>query len=232
MAHTLSIKSIVSQSWETFKKNWKFIIPAMIITGLLGAGFNMVSSERSAILGIIGMIVSFVIGIAITLGWAQVLLKYTTGHVATTEDFISKKLQWKTYVVGYVIVIIFTSLAGSLLVVPLFGIIASGGTSIPLIVISSIIGLISLVLLVFISVRYMFLSFIAIEHPGISGWAALKKSATMTKGHIGKLIGYMLVLGLINIIGFLCLIIGLLITIPVTKLAIAYLYQQLKEKTV
>jgi uncharacterized membrane protein len=78
----------------------------------------------------------------------------------------------------------------------------------------------------------MFLSFITIEHPGISGWAALKKSATMTKGHMGKLIGYMLVLGLINIIGFLCLIIGLLITIPVTKLAIAYLYQQLKEKTV
>lgn len=60
---------------------------------------------------------------------------------------------------------------------------------------------------------------------------ALKKSAQMTDTVKWQLLGFGLVMTGINILGFLCLFIGLFATIPTTLLATAFVYRKLLSQT-
>jgi uncharacterized membrane protein len=56
---------------------------------------------------------------------------------------------------------------------------------------------------------------------------AIKVSWKMTKGNTWNLFFFGILLGLINILGFLCLIVGLFITVPLTMLATTFVYRRL-----
>jgi uncharacterized membrane protein len=56
---------------------------------------------------------------------------------------------------------------------------------------------------------------------------AVKTSWRMTKGNVWNLFFFGILLGLINILGFLCLIVGLFITVPLSMLATAFVYRKL-----
>lgn len=56
---------------------------------------------------------------------------------------------------------------------------------------------------------------------------ALKQSWEMTKGVKWKLFVFGILLGLINVLGILCLLVGLLITVPLTMVANAFVYRKL-----
>lgn len=58
---------------------------------------------------------------------------------------------------------------------------------------------------------------------------AIKRSWKLTKGHFFSILGLYLVLVLVNLFGMLLLLLGLLITIPVTYIAIAYTYKKLSK---
>lgn len=60
---------------------------------------------------------------------------------------------------------------------------------------------------------------------------ALKASRTLTKGARWQLFCFGLLLGLLNLGGLLCLLIGLLWTIPTSCIAMAYVYDQLAGHT-
>ena len=60
---------------------------------------------------------------------------------------------------------------------------------------------------------------------------ALKKSAKMTKTVKWQLLGFALVIAGINIVGFLCLFIGLFATVPTTLMAYASVYRKLLDQT-
>jgi uncharacterized membrane protein len=60
---------------------------------------------------------------------------------------------------------------------------------------------------------------------------ALKKSAQMTDTVKWQLLGFGLVMTGINILGFLCLFIGLFATIPTTLLATTFVYRKLLSQT-
>lgn len=55
----------------------------------------------------------------------------------------------------------------------------------------------------------------------------LKQSWEMTKGVKWKLFVFGIILGLINVLGILCLLVGLLITVPLTMVANAFVYRKL-----
>lgn len=57
--------------------------------------------------------------------------------------------------------------------------------------------------------------------------AALQHSARLTRGHRVQLFGLFVLLVLINIIGVLALVVGVLITMGISLLAVAYVYRQL-----
>jgi uncharacterized membrane protein len=58
---------------------------------------------------------------------------------------------------------------------------------------------------------------------------ALKASRTHTKGHWRRLLGFYIILGCINILWFVALFVGLLVSLPVTSLASAYYYKKITQ---
>jgi uncharacterized membrane protein len=61
---------------------------------------------------------------------------------------------------------------------------------------------------------------------------ALRKSWQITKGARLKLFLFGIVLSLVNIAGFLALIVGIFVSIPVTLLAHAYVYRVLANQAI
>ncbi len=58
-------------------------------------------------------------------------------------------------------------------------------------------------------------------------WGALKLSWRGVRQNMGSYLGLLLVLGLFNFLGLLCLVIGLFVTVPVTFLATMSAYEQI-----
>ncbi len=58
--------------------------------------------------------------------------------------------------------------------------------------------------------------------------AALTRSSEITKGHKWDLLGFFIVLFLLNILGLLVLIVGVIVTAAISLLATAYVYRRLE----
>lgn len=79
------------------------------------------------------------------------------------------------------------------------------------------------------AVRFSFATIIVVD-VNMGPMNAMKESYAITKGKFWQLLGFFLVLGLINIAGFILLGIGLLVTIPVTMFAWVNVYRQLTRE--
>ena len=89
-------------------------------------------------------------------------------------------------------------------------------------------GLILLILPgVWVAVRLSMVRFEVIDGAGIR--ESLNKSWALTEGHFWRLFLFMLALIVLNVLGALAFMVGLLISIPVTMLAYAHVYQKLKK---
>ena len=60
------------------------------------------------------------------------------------------------------------------------------------------------------------------------GWRAIELSRKMTKGSLANLLLFYLLLAGVNILGALCLVVGLFVTVPVTMIAQAFMYRQME----
>jgi uncharacterized membrane protein len=58
---------------------------------------------------------------------------------------------------------------------------------------------------------------------------SMKESYNLTKGKFWSLLGFWVVIGLLNLLGFLIFIVGLLATIPISTLAVIYVYRRLTK---
>lgn len=229
-----TVSSLLSAGWATFKKNWKFITSAALLTMVIMIVLQVVkgATDRHIIASLVMMIISVVVSIAIALGWAKVLLNLVRNDSAQWDDFKSKIKNWKGYIIAMIIFNLYKIIPVVLALPLFFSIIGSNGNAnvgllIPLIVLA----IIGFLLVIWLSIRYVFISFIAVDDTTLSGWKILKKSALMTKGSMWKIFWYSIVFGLVNLLGLICIVIGLFITVPMTKIAMAKLYDSLKEKT-
>jgi uncharacterized membrane protein len=188
-------------------------------------------------IGIIFTIISIIVSIAISLGWAKVLLRLIRGESVSQGDFKTNFRNWKGYVVAQIIYTIFKILP-LIFFIPLISVLifsGFGATPINLfsnnwyvVIIPFIIGVL---IMIWLAIRYVFIVFIASDYPTLSGWKILKKSAAMTKGNMWKIFWYGIVFALVNLLGLICIVIGLFATVPTTKLAMTKFYDSLKEKT-
>lgn len=62
-----------------------------------------------------------------------------------------------------------------------------------------------------------------------SFWQSIKESKHITKGHKWDLFGYFLLALVLNILGALAFGVGLIVTIPVTLIGLAHIYDKLKK---
>lgn len=77
-------------------------------------------------------------------------------------------------------------------------------------------------------VRFSFSPIIVVDNK-IGPVAAMKESYSITKGSFWKILLFWIVLGLFNLLGLICLGIGLLVTVPVSMFASVYVYRSLSK---
>jgi uncharacterized membrane protein len=80
------------------------------------------------------------------------------------------------------------------------------------------------------ALMFMFTTFIVIDRE-LGPVEAMKESNRITYGHKWNLLGFTLVLVLINLLGVIALVVGLLVSIPVSSLAVTHAYRVLSGRT-
>lgn len=85
---------------------------------------------------------------------------------------------------------------------------------------------------VYIATRFKFFPYMVIEHENATIKDLIKMSYKLTQNHFWIVLGFLILATILNIIGALLFLIGLLVTVPVTLFASAHMYNKLKEHTV
>lgn len=85
---------------------------------------------------------------------------------------------------------------------------------------------------VYLAVRLKFFPYMVIEHEDASLRNLIEMSFKLTKNHFWMVFVFLLLLGALNVLGAMFFVVGLLVTVPVSIFATAYVYDRLKEHTV
>jgi uncharacterized membrane protein len=191
--------------WETFKRRpWFFIGSTLLILLASGLSNGLTSGIDAAFTGsvedpsIVGTLINLAIGTLISMGATAF---YLAAH--DNPDTADLSLLWHPRP--------FWKYLGASLLFSL----AVGVGLVLLIVPGIIFGL-----------MFMFAPFIVIERE-LGPIDALNASNQLTRGHKWQLLGLVLLLVLINLLGLMALVVGLLVSIPVSTLAFVHAYRVL-----
>src|SRR3989344_2410515 len=201
--NTFSPGSMISFGWDTFKKRPWFFIGVFLVVGILSSGgnFQLNDTDYSAAtiaLFIVAGIAFGIISILAKMGATQLALKaHDSAESATFGDLWAPHPFWK-FIGGSILVGVIVILGLILLIVP--GVIWAS--------------------------RYLFVPYLLMERRS-SPFEALKESARITYGHKWQLLGLLGLTMLINILGAILLLVGLLVSIPVSALAMVHAYRTL-----
>lgn len=242
--NTFSIRAAIRFAWETFKKRpWIFIGAAVIIfiVNLLVEAF--VASFDGSGFEIVGMVVSFAASTLIGLGMTAFFLK---AHDAV-EGVDIKELWhphgfWKylgtTILNGLAVIVVFTPFVIALLLT--IGMTALSATmnaadvmaslSVMTIVLLLLFLFTSVILGVYVSSMLIFSTYAVVDR-ALGPIAALKESIKITASNRLKIIGLLGALLLLNLAGALAIFVGLLVTVPMTLIAIVHVYRTLSPKS-
>ncbi|HVY55835.1 MAG TPA: hypothetical protein VHC46_08780 [Thermodesulfobacteriota bacterium] len=197
-----SKREAIEFGWQTTRANIGFFIIFLVVSMLIStffSGFADLFEKRLPFLSIIFNLGYVFLTVAINLVGIKIALKFCDNDQRPLIDVISftPRLFLK-FAAGYILFSLLVA-AGLLLLI------APG---------------------VYFMIRYQYvLYFIADRDADI--WEAFKKSSTITGGIKWELLVFLILLCLINVAGFMCFVVGLLVSIPVTMLAAASVYRKL-----
>jgi len=207
----LSIGECIRFGWETFKKRPGILIGAFVLTMLLPSIPGILFPSPEVAPGVpppppttaemIAALISVVIGIFVTIGMTTFALR-AHDDIASVKigDLWNPQPFWR-FLGAEILAGIIIFVGFLLLVVP--GVIASLGLC--------------------------FVLYIVIDR-GAGPINALKESWRITKGNKWQLFLFVLALIGLNLLGLLLLIVGVLITVPVTWLALTHAYRTLSSQ--
>lgn len=207
---TLSVGDCISYGWETFKKRPWFLIGALVLALVIsalpgalgphpevGPDGEMIPPPITTFHVVIS-IVSVVVSFLVAIGLTNFSLRAHDNIEGTQlSDLWYPKPFWP-FVGAHILAGIAIAIGFVLLIVP--GVILMLGWSF---------------------VRYL------IVERGLGPINALKESWRITKGHKWQLLLLGLALFGINVLGVLALLVGLLVSVPVTMIAVVHAYRTL-----
>ena len=200
MTHTFSIRDAVRFGWEKTRSHSGLLFKVIITLFAVQIGNSIASKVlEGTIEGFFASLLFAIVGVVLGTGFMRITLKIARGEQAMYGDLIPPLKLAWEYFVA--------SLLSGLII---FG------------------GLILLIIPgIYFMLRYMFVRFAVLDGAGILG--SLSSSAKMTVGVKWKLLVFGLAMIGLNILGALALMIGLLLTIPITMIAYAHVYDILKK---
>lgn len=234
MTKIFSINEVISFSWNKAKKHvWFFVrtflmlfaisvLPQIII---LFAIDNFYWGIAYVIVFVIIQILSIVVAINFIKTGLDIVYERNDKPCVKSLFKIDMTLFIRYYVVQILYSIVL--MVPLIIVFSLFSlaIIFAWGNIVKIIL--GVLGIISLIFMIIYSVRLGYHQYFIVEGSKII--ESLKNSYKITKGLVWSLIVVGFVFMMINVLGFLCLIVGLFITIPMMYLGSLYIYKKLKE---
>jgi uncharacterized membrane protein len=203
----LSVKECLTFGWRTFKARPKFFIlvsfTLLAISIVSGVFQNVLTALLGKSLGgAASFIISFVIDMFMGMGVVAVYLKAHDAVMAPSlRDLWNPKPFWR-YFSTYIVMCVLLLIGYVLLIVP---------------------GVI-------LSILFSFALILVVER-GLKPIDALKESARLTRDNRWEIFTLLLALLGINLLGLLALAVGLLVTIPVSTLALMHAYRTLSAAT-
>lgn len=197
-----SKREAIEFGWRTTRANLGFFIIFLVVSMLISfffSGFADLFEKRLPFLSVIFNLGYIFLTMAITIVGIKISLKFCDDDRRALVELISftPRLFLK-FAAGYILYSLLVAAGIMLLVVP---------------------G-------VYFMLKYQYvIYFIADRDTGIV--EAFTRSSEITVGIKWELLVFLILLWLINVAGFLCFFVGLLVSIPVTMVAAAYVYRRL-----
>ena len=203
-----SAGAAIRYGWETFKQRPWFFVGATFVILLLSGLINGLASGVDAVFtgsadepSIAGMIINLGLGTLLSMGaTAFYLVAHDNPEAADLSLLWHPQPFWK-YLGMYLLVALVVAAGLILLIVP---------------------GII-------FALMFMFAPLIVIERE-LGPIDAMKASNRITRGHKWPLLGLVALLILINVLGVLALVVGLLVSIPVSTFAFVHAYRSLSGR--
>ncbi len=199
--HPFTVGTSVRFGWETFKKRPWFLVGVFFSLGLLlGVVSYIQSSTDGGATTYVFAVVRMILETLVYMGMYSIALKAHDNVMQVTwSDMWHPQSFWKYFFASLI--------TGGIIVIGFL-----------LLVVPGIIAIIML----------MFVPYLVIDH-GMGPFRAIKESFLIAKAHWLKILLLFLAVVGINILGFLALIVGLLVSSPISMLAVAHAYRTLSK---
>jgi len=203
----ISVRSSIQFGWQTFKERPWFLVGTGVLLVIIHTVLSLPdyapaqgAATASLALGILSF-VAFLLSFLVDLGTTNFMLR-THDNVGSVQlrDLWRPDLYWRY--LGAVILVGLSVLGGLILLI------------IP--------GIIFALALSFAS--------ILVVDRGLGPIAAMKESMRLTKGYRWRLLLFFLALILLNVLGVLLLLVGLLVTMPISALAWLHIYRAIEKE--
>lgn len=238
-----SISEALKFGWAKLTENLGFLVGVMfflLFVQIVPDFFLRLIKKDMPILYFVAKVLLGCVGIVIQLGWLKITLKLCDNKKSEFEDlfssiplffrFLASTIIYGTllFIPGFLFGAIFIFWVVVLRFYPLaiiqqqYGAIASSAY----IFVAAMVVMSLSVLWIALLIKFQFYSY-AIVDEGMGPIEALKRSSQITKGSGCDIFIFGTVVGLVNVLGIVCLFIGLLATAPMTAVAYAYVYRKL-----
>jgi uncharacterized membrane protein len=196
------VAEALRRGWETFKQRPGFFVLAtigtIVVGSLLSAVVDYAAAPNDWLTSILGGIVNFAVQCFIGLAWCRVTLR-----AVDALEAVSLEDAWAPQ---YVLSFAAASILSTILIVLGFILLIVPG--------------------VILAIMLMFAMY-PIAEQGLGPIKAMALSRTITSGNRWRLFLFVVLLVLINLLGAIALVVGLLVSIPVSALATAHAYRWL-----
>ena len=190
--------------WSAFKEKAGFLLLVMFVSSiciLVPYGLSLAVISRSLLLGSLCMLIYYVVAFVISIGYMTIALKIVDGQQPELRDLWSHTQELGRFAAG----------------VLLYMLIVMGGL------------LLCIVPGIIWAFKYYFTPYLLVDK-NMKPMEALRASAQMTDGIKFDLFKLLFVVGLVAMLGYLFLFVGIFVTIPIAILAIAYTYRSLDKQ--
>ncbi|MEK7665817.1 MAG: hypothetical protein AAB337_02990 [Patescibacteria group bacterium] len=199
--NTFSIEKELIQAWQLVKKDWKFFATLSLVVVLVyGISQFLIEffKQDAPLLGILLTIISLVIYTILEMGFITIGLNALDGKPKKIADLFRTTKPFWAFIAMSTLYSLMVLIGSFLLILPGIYLYVMGSMAGPLLL-----------------------------ERKLGPIEAIKQSFRITKGHFWKLLWFSIVLTLINILGVLLLGVGLLLSMPVTLIALLSVYRKL-----
>ncbi len=200
-----NIEEALQYGWNVMKANIWFFVGVLVVAWAIAFVPHVLATvlqRESGGLSFLFRIVGWVIDLIISIGLITIALKFLDDQQPKFEDLFSFKPHFWRYLGASILTGLVVWAGLILLIVP---------------------G-------IYWALKFQFYGYFVIDK-GLEPIESMKRSSQITQDVKWKLLGFGIVLAIINMIGFICLFVGLLVTVPLTLLAYSSVYRKLLSQT-